>query len=164
MLPVRSQRDERLNVLLSDGEEAWARHLPNLLEPQGVRAIRVHSVRHAMDVIESEPIHVAVVDLGLPVEPGEMRVDVVRRRPGTEVDATKPGALKLVQVMRRLEPSPPTVIVRGRLFDRRVDDRLLREALTLNVFSVLDQPVDMEQMLQVLRRVLERHYDGGWPT
>ncbi len=150
---------ERLNVLLTDGDEPWSEHLPRLLEPQGVRAIRVDSVRQAIDVIDHEPIHMAVVDLALPVDQPE---SPAAGRPA-ESDRSGGGALKLVQVIRRLDPTPPTVIIRGRLFQPRLDDRLLREALTLNVFSVLDQPVQMEQVLRVLQRVMARYYDDVWP-
>ena len=68
-----------------------------------------------------------------------------------------------MRVIQRLEPAPPTVVVRGRRFDSRQDDRLLSEALKLRAFSVLDQPVQLEQLLGVLQRLIERHYGGRWP-
>ena len=52
--------------------------------------------------------------------------------------------------------------VRDRRFDRR-DNRLLAEALRLEAFSVLDRPVELEQLLEVLRRLLARYYGGLWP-
>jgi DNA-binding NtrC family response regulator len=142
----------RLNVLLTDDEvhpQPWAVHLPRLLEPQGVRAIRVGTVQEALGVIEREPIHAAVVAMSPP--------------PPTTAE-TLPGGLKLLRVIQRITPTPPAVVVRDRAFDRRVDDRLLSEALKLSVFTVLDQPVGLEDMLETLRRLLQRHYSGMWPT
>lgn len=143
MLGVRDNSNQRLNVLLSTGEQIWADHLPRLLEPQGVHAIRVSDVDQALDVIEHHRIHAAVIETG-----GD------RNRQG----------LKLLQVIRRMSPTPPAVLVRGRLFDRRDDNRLLADALKFNAFSVLDQPVHLEQILDTLRRLLERYYGGQWPT
>lgn len=142
MLGVRDSSNQRLNVLLSTSQQVWADHLPRLLEPQGVYAIRVTDVEQALDVIEHHRIHAAVIETG------------ARGRQG----------LKLLQVIRRMTPTPPAVLVRGRLFDRRDDNRLLADALRFNAFSVLDQPVNLEQILDTLRRLLERYYGGQWPA
>ncbi len=131
----------RLNVLLAERNDPWTEQLPRLLEPQGVRTLQVRTVNQAVHVIEREPIHAVVVDIELPMEEGT--VD----RPAVEA-----GGLKLLRVIRRLKPAPPAVVVRGRLFDRRTDDRQLAEALRLDAFSVLDQPVHLEQVLETLRR------------
>lgn len=163
MKAVSPQNDnlERLNVLLTDGGQPWAEHLPRLLEPQGVRAIRVSSVNEAVEAMEEEPIHAAVVDLALPMSPGASN----RTSRITPCDPNRlPDGMRLVQLMKRLDPAPPAVIVRGRFFDRRSDDRLLAEALKLDVFSVLDRPVELEMMLDVLRRLLDRFYGGHWPA
>jgi DNA-binding NtrC family response regulator len=142
----------RLNVLLTDTDQPWALHLPRLLEPHGVRAIRVTGVEQAVEAIEREPIHAAVVEMDAGLGGSLGLAD------------TAPRGLKLLRILQRLTPTPPTVVVRGRRFDRRLDDRLLTEALKLRAFSVLDQPVELEQMLEVLRRLLQRHYGGVWPA
>lgn len=146
-------RGNRLNVLLTEADEPWSRQLPRLLEPQGVRTICVTTVNQAVRAMEHEPIHAAVVDIALP-----MHQTVAMS--GT----METGGLKLLRVIRRMHPAPPTVVVRGRYFDRRTDDRLLTEALKLEAFSVLDQPVQLEQLLETLRRLLQRHYGGQWPA
>ena len=144
----------RLNVLVTDRGERWSSQLPCLLEPQGVQAYRVRNSGEAVELIEATPIHVAVVDMYL----------------DTEADAAPtpqrlPGGLKLLQVIQRIEARPPAVlVVRSRHFDPRVDNFVLAEALKLNAFTVLDQPVELEQMLAVLRRALERYFGGAWPT
>ena len=142
----------RLNVLLNDPQQDWAVQLPQLLEPQGIRAIAVASIDQALSVIRDQPIHAAVVDLGLPT------------LSGSQSPRSEPGALKLLNVIKQLNPAPPTVVVRDRRFDRRTDDRVLRYALKLEAFSVLDQPVNLEQLLRVLKRLVERHYKGRWPA
>lgn len=145
----------RLNMLLTDAQQPWAENLPRLLQPQGVRAIGVTNVDQALNIIDSEPIHAAVIDLSMPM--AEAKPARASR------DAFIADGLKLLRVIHRLDPAPPAVVVRGRRFDGRVDDRLLAQALKLDAFSVLDQPVDLEQLLQVLRRLIERYYGGSWP-
>ncbi len=144
-------RHNRLTVLLTDVEEPWSQQLPRLLEPQGVHSVRARSVDEALRILEQQQIHAALVDMALPLETGSSTVST-------------PGGLKLLRVIRRLQPAPPTVVVRGRRFDARLDDRLLGEALKLEAFSVLDEPVQLEQLLQVMRRLLERYYGGHWPS
>ena len=148
-------REQRLNVLLNEAGEEWADQLPRLLEPQGVRAIRVGDVNEAVNVIERMPVHALVVDVHLPMEK--------RLERGGQADSAAAGGLKLLRVIQRVDPTPPAVIVRDRRFDARQDDRLLSEALKLDVFSVLDEPVQLEQLLEVLRRLLQRFYGGSWP-
>jgi len=152
---ARGTDRSRLRVLLSDGESDWAEQLPRLLEPQGVRAVRVGNVEAALEAIERGPVHAAVVALDLPGASG--------RSGGGLREHRLPGGLRLLRVIHRLERRPPAVVVRGRAFHRLIDDHLLQEALRLGAFSVMDQPVRIEQLLRVLRRLIERHYGGHWP-
>lgn len=154
--PARSDRcrGRRLNVLLTDRGQRWATQLPRLLAPQGIHAHRAATYDQALGVIEATPIHVAVVD---------MYLDTHAQTPPPTAERL-PTGLKLLQIIQRIEDRPPAVmIVRSRRFDPRVDDFVLTEALRLNAFTVLDQPVDLEQLLVVLQRALERYFNGTWP-
>lgn len=142
----------RLNVLLTDRGQSWVHQVPALLKPQGVRSYLAGSADEAIQLIHDTPIHVAVVDLLL---------DSDAEAP----TGALPGGLKLLRVIQRIEQRPPAVVVvRGRRFDQRIDNFVLTEAMKLNAFSVLDTPVQLEQMLAVLQRALERFYGGQWPT
>lgn len=142
----------RLNLLLSYAgwhSESWADSLPRLLEPMGIRALRAQSGTEASGVIRSYPIHIAVVDLGLPLEPM----------------AQEEGGMRLLEVLRRLASPPPTVIVK-RALTHRDESRELAAALRSGAFAVVDRPRDtrgLETMLEVLRRCLMRFYQGRWP-
>jgi len=146
----------RLNLLLSYAgwdDESWADRLPLLLMPMGVQAIRAASGREAADVIKAHPVHIAVVDLGLPL-------DASRRGDSPE------GGVRLLEVLRRLKQPPPTIVVK-RFRGRRDDQRQLAGALRMGAFAVVDRPQDgrgLELMLDVFRRVLHRHYQNQWPS
>ena len=148
-----ARADRRLNVLLTDRGADWADQLPELLKPQGVHAFRVSDPDKAVELIEATPIHVAVLDMYLDADPDEP--------PRAE---RLPAGLKLLRVIQRIDRRPPAVmVVRNRYFDPRIDNFVLAEALKLNAFSVLDQPVRLEQLLAVLHRALERYFGGHWP-
>lgn len=143
----------RLNLLLSHAgwePECWADRLPRLLEPMGVQSLRAHTGTEATAVIREYPIHIAVVDLGLPLDSG---------RTGEES-----GERVLHLLSRSPDPPPVVVVKRGRT--HRDASRELAEALRVGAFAVIDRPRhagDLELLLEVLRRCLHRHYHGRWP-
>jgi DNA-binding response OmpR family regulator len=152
--PVSHPSGGRLNLLFSYAgwqEQAWSDQLPRLLDPLGIRSHWASSGREATRVIQTTTIHVAVVDLGLPLE-----------TPGDEREA---GA-RLLEVLSRLVPSPPTIVVK-RGHTSREDLREMSAALRAGAFTAIDRPRSLGEvglLLQALRRVLERHYGGRWPA
>jgi len=147
----------RLNLLLSDAgwrQEGWAEGLPRLLEPLGVRSWRVQTGQDAARLLQAEPIHIAVVDLSLPLE--------AAGDDDAAAQAQAEGGQRLLQLLSRLETPPPTIVIK-RPKTSRDDARELACALRLGAFAVVDRPVQMELILEVFRRVLRRHYAGRWP-
>jgi CheY-like chemotaxis protein len=126
----------RFTVLMADVQDPWHATVRQLLLPQGVQTVSVRSGREALAVLEQRPVHVAVLDADMPQLGG-------------------------LQVLKRLQslPSPPPAI----LLARQLSSHLLHEALGLRVFSVLGKPVDFNQLLDALARVMRRHYEGRWP-
>ncbi|MFZ4572910.1 MAG: hypothetical protein ACOYN0_00850 [Phycisphaerales bacterium] len=150
----------RLNLLLSYAgwdQDSWVDRLPRLLEPMGVTSVRAACGREASEVIRRTPIHIAVVDLGLPLEAAG------------ESDEPDPqfseGGPRLLELLARMaEPVPVVAVKRGRT--HRDDARDIAAALRHGAFAVMDRPRDVNDlnvMLDVLRRCLARHYDGRWP-
>jgi CheY-like chemotaxis protein len=147
----------RLNMLLSYDSwrpESWADLLPRLLAPMGVTAYRVHSGREATEMLRHGPrFHVAVVDLALPLEAGAERREACRE---------EACGARLLQLLERL-PSPPPTVVINRQGSSREREAQTAAALRHGAFSVVQRPVDMELMLEVFRRLLQRHYQNRWP-
>jgi DNA-binding response OmpR family regulator len=155
--PLPGCEGGRLNLLLSYAgwhPESWADRLPRLLEPMGIRAVRATTGRQASEVISATPIHIAVVDLGLPLDDAPGR------------GAAEEGGAGLLELLSRLSCPPPVVAVkRGRT--HRDDGRELAAALRLGAFAVIDRPRgsgDLEILLDVMRRALRRFYQGRWPV
>jgi CheY-like chemotaxis protein len=150
----------RLNLLLSFAgwqPESWVDRLPHMLEPMGITSHRAASGEQAHRVIRQTRIHIAVVDLGLPLQEPEPT-----REPVPDLEE---GGPRLLELLARLEAPPPVVAVK-RARSTRDDCRDLAAALRLGAFAVVDRPregSDLEVLLGVLRRILERHYQGRWP-
>jgi CheY-like chemotaxis protein len=157
--PARRDPDEhdadepRLNLLLTDAgwrRESVVDQLPRLLTPMGIRSIRVASGEEAADIIESVPVHIAFVDLSTPLRRG--------RRP------TSTCGVQTLELLRRLSQPPPTVVVRPPQPALRESTRGLVDALRVGAFAVLDRPLQLETLLEVMRRILRRYYADEWPT
>lgn len=142
----------RLNLLLTSGgwrREPWVESLPALMKPMGVEAWRARTGDEAARLIREIPIHIAVVDLALPLADGA--------KPETDE-----GGARLIQLLGRLQTPPPTIVVQ-RARTSRDRSRELAQALNLGVFAVMHRPVNMEVLLDTFRRVLRRHYQDRWP-
>lgn len=153
MVNAREQPDARLTVLLTEDREHaiehWTQQLPRLLEPQGVSALVARTCREAVELADERQIHAAVVDLLTP-------------RDEHHADAG-PGGLWLLEMFRRRPAGPPVVVVSNRGYSPREAQRFLNDALRLGAFSVIERPVQIDALLNVIRRVLDRRYAGNWP-
>ena len=144
----------RLNLLLSYAgwqPDSWADRLPRLLEPMGVRSLRANSGKQASEVLRASTVHIAVVDLGLPLDE-------------TQSESEEAGP-RLLDLLFRLPEPPPTVVVK-RSRTHRDDCREMAAALRSGAFAVIDRPrdsSDLEILLDVLSRCLSRFYQGRWP-
>jgi hypothetical protein len=147
----------RLNLLLSWGgwsTDSWADRLPTLLSPMGVACVRATTAREAERAIRSVPVHIAVVDLGLPMDGGSS---------GGQATGEEGGA-RILELLRRLESPPPTVVVKSprAAAEARRD---MAAALRCDAFAVVDRTgADLEVMLKVLHRCFDRFYHGRWPN
>lgn len=141
---MQATHPTRFTVLLGNEQESWHDHVRRLLEPQGVQTISARSGREALNVIERQPVHVAVLDTQMPQLGGLQVVRMMR-----ELHKAEPG---------RSVKAPPAILVANDL-----TSHLLREALMMHVFSVLSKPVDLNVLLDALARVMRRHYESRWP-
>lgn len=144
----------RLNLLLSSGTRRRGNaveQLPPLLEPMGVRTVLAESGEEAADIIRRMPVHIAVVDLEIPL------------RPCDGESPSEAGGDRILKLLCRLSEPPPTVVIRPPQPTARGDVRSLSAALRDGAFAVLDHPLNLEAMLEVMRRIVTRHYRDAWP-
>lgn len=142
------------------GGEHWTEQLPRLLEPQGVRSYIATNGKEAIDIAGRFNVHAALIDIGTPVAP-QGRTDRPRR---TSLGPEPPGGVWILELFRRMPNPPVTIMVQDPAYSQRQLVQQLEAALRLGAFSVVNKPVAIEQILDIFRRMLERHYRGTWPT
>lgn len=145
----------RFHVLLTQDRdhapEHWTQQLPRLLEPQGVVAFVARCGQEAIEFVQTRPIHAAVIDLATP-----------RRLSPDSAPTPQPGVW-LLELLLRLQNRPPVVLLRSPAGDPRQGQRELLDALKRGAFTVLDKPVEVEQLLAVFKRLVEKAYQDRWP-
>jgi DNA-binding NtrC family response regulator len=144
--------DRRLNLLLTCG--SWRKdspilQLPQLLGPFGIRSLTAKNGEEAVHMIEKSDIHIAIVDVAIPLKEGS-----ADKRPGGE---------RVLQLLRRLNPQPPTIVIRPRQTSARENARSLARSLQEGAFTVVDRPAMIETLLDALHRALRKHYSDRWP-
>lgn len=151
--PESSASDARFRVLLTEDrarpDEHWTRQLPQLVRPLGVQASIAADSIEALAILESTPIHAAVIDLNTPAPKSS--------------DATSSGGLYLLQVIQRLPHKPPVVVVNSHSYSQKQSGRMLNQALDLGAFSVVNWPVQIDTLLSTFQRLIERAYNNHWP-
>ncbi|MCC6239568.1 MAG: response regulator [Phycisphaerales bacterium] len=128
----------RLTVLLPEEHDGWHQLVRQLLAPQGVETLLAGSGREALELIESQRVHLAVLDVRMP----------------------QLGGLQVIRLAREHgQSSIPAILLADQL-----NSHLLHEALGMQVFSVMSKPVDLNVLLDAMARLLKRHYRSKWPV
>jgi CheY-like chemotaxis protein len=127
----------RLTVLLADEPDGTSVTVRRLLEPQGIQTLVARTGREALSMLQSQPIHVVVLDTQMP----------------------QLGGLQAIKLMREIIKDPPPAI----LLTDRLSNNLLREALSMDIFSVIPKPIDLNRLLDSVARVIKRRYESRWP-
>jgi len=133
---VNVDGQNRLTVLLANEQEEWHRTVRDLLGPQGVQTVSARNGREALRLIESMPVHVAVLDAQMPLL----------------------GGMQVIKIAREHKHAPVSILLASHL-----TNHLLHEALGFQVFSVLSKPVDFNVLLDSLARILRRYHENRWP-
>ncbi|MFK7789561.1 MAG: hypothetical protein AB8C95_08750 [Phycisphaeraceae bacterium] len=150
--PASRPSDARFRVLLTEDrarpDEHWTRQLPQIVRPLGVEASIAADTKQALAILESTPIHAAVIDLNTP---------------SPQSSDGSGGGLWLLQVVQRLPHKPPVVVVNSHSYSQKQSGRMLNQALDLGAFSVVNWPVNIDTLLSTFQRLIERAYNNHWP-
>ena len=129
MVAMQSQPDE-FNILASEANWAWPEALRDIFEPRGVNLLVAQSPGEFANVIEQKRIHTTIVD----------------------IDPETSG-LMTIRIIRMNYPLLPCILLAS-----EVGAAMLSKALQLDVFSVIDKPVDMQVLQDQLNRLFIKKY------
>jgi len=126
-------KHEEINLLASGADWAWPEAVRNILRPRGVNLLVASDADELIHIIGRRRIHTAIVDM----------------------DSEKSHGLATIRIIRMEHPRLPCI-----LLTRAVGESLLGKALRLNVFSVIDKPVDMGILREQLHRLFIKKYNS----
>lgn len=122
-----------VNVLASGVSWAWPEALREILRPRGVNLLVAESVSEFVNVIERRRIHAIIVDM----------------------DSEKSNGLATIKIIKMDYPLLPCILLAS-----AAGEAMLSSALLLDVFSVIDKPVDMSILREQLNRLFVKKYDS----
>jgi len=129
MLP--SKAVDRYSVLVTDDDLAVRQSLRDVFEPQGLRTLLAESGEQAIQIIESDTVHVVMLDMHLPQLTG----------------------LETLQIVHQIDATLPCVLISA-----EADQCLMQRALSAHAFSFLPKPISKAVAIHIVRRALRRFY------
>ncbi|MHC4865216.1 MAG: response regulator [Planctomycetota bacterium] len=131
MVACQSKFDQ-INVAASQASWAWPQALREIFRPRSVNLLVAASVSDFVNIIESRRIHTTIVDM----------------------DSERSSGLATIKIIRVNYPLLPCILLTS-----RAGEEVLSRALQLDVFSVIDKPVDMAILREQLNRLFMKRYD-----
>ena len=120
-------------VLASEADWAWPEALRDIFRPRGVNLLMAKNTEDFINIIERRRIHTAIVDM----------------------DWGTSNSLITIRIMRNNYPLLPCIVLTS-----DASEILLGKALQLDVFSVIDKPVDMGILHEQLNRLFIKKYNS----
>jgi CheY-like chemotaxis protein len=121
-----------LSVLIADDDDYCRETLRDIVEPEGYRALLASSGEEAIEIMQDEPIHLALFDLQMPRMTG----------------------LEAVQVAHQIKALLPCILVTA-----NATQEVIRAAFQVRVYSVIPKPVSKNILLSTMLRALKAYED-----
>lgn len=121
-----------VNVLANQADWAWPEAIRDIFMPRNVNLLMADTVNDFVNIIEQKRIHTAILDL----------------------DSEKTNAFTAIRIIRMNNPRLPCIML-----TKDAGQGVLSNALQLDVFSVIDKPVDLRLLQKQLNRLFIKKYD-----
>jgi len=121
-----------INVLASGANWAWPEALRYIFQPRGVNLLVAESAGEFVNIIEQKRIHTTIVDM----------------------DCEESNGLTTIKIIHMDYPLLPCILLTS-----RACEAMLTKALQLDVFSVIDKPVDMDILREQLNKLFIKKYN-----
>ncbi len=130
MVAALNERSQPLSLVVTGEAQDWRDALEQLIGPRWLRTYQARDDRELLQVIGSGVADAAVLD-----DSAALGLD----------------ALRLLRMIRRVNAVVPVVVVTA-----HTERRWLEDALRLAAFSVVIRPLELEELLRQIQRVMAR--------
>jgi DNA-binding NtrC family response regulator len=127
-------RSRPFSILITDDDRGCRDALREIVEPEGFHTLLASSGEEALEIIHTEIVHLALLDMHLPRLTGLETLELMH-----QVNALLPGILVTADA----------------------NAGLMRQAFRARAYSVIPKPVSKNVVLYTVVRVLGRVYGGG---
>jgi len=125
-------RSDEINVLANLADWDWPLAVRDIFRPRGVNLLVADNNNDIVNVLRHRRIRTTIVDTDF-----------------------EQGGLSTLRIIRIERPELPCI-----LLAKEVTETILEEALQLDVFSVIDKPVDMNILKDQLNRLFVKKYSS----
>ena len=125
---------EEINVLTSQANWAWPEAFHCIFKPRGINLLVASDAIEFVNIIQTKFIHTTIVD----------------------IDSEEPNGMAVVRIIRMSYPKLPCILLTA-----DAGQSLLGNALRLDIFSVIDKPVDMGILREQLNRLFIKKYNSN---
>ena len=122
------------SLLITDDDDDFRKTLRDVFEPRGFRTLLAANGEEAVEIVQTERVHLLLLDMYMPKLTG---LDTIRR-------------------VKSLHELLPCI-----LLSADMDERLAEEARRAKAFSVLSKPVRFAEVTSIVSRAMRSVY--GWP-
>lgn len=122
----------QINVLVSEADWAWPVAVREIFMPRGVSMMLARRPADVTDIMQHRRIHTAIVDM----------------------DSENLNGMGTLRIIRAQNPLLPCILLAN-----DVEQNVLSKALELDVFSVIEKPVDFDVLVGQLDRLFTRRYN-----
>src|SRR5262249_10571040 len=121
------------SILITDDDVGCREALRDIMEPEGYRTYLASSGEEAVEIVQQEPVHLALLDMHMPRLTG----------------------LETLELVRQVNAILPCILVTA-----DPDEGLMRQAIRARAYSVIPKPVSKNVVLYTVVRALVRAYGG----
>jgi DNA-binding NtrC family response regulator len=125
---------DSIKVLINNSDWAWPDAVRQIFRDRAVELLVVKQTDEALNVLQQRRIHTAIVDM----------------------DSKILNGLSMIKVIRGCYPLLPCILLAD-----SAEEKLLSTALELDVFSVMNKPVDIPLLQNQLHRLFIKRYNSN---
>ena len=130
---MNTTSEKPLSVLIADDDDFCRQSLRDIVEPEGYRAILASSAEEAIDIIQDEPVHLALFDVQMPRLTG----------------------LEAVELVHQINAMLPCILVTA-----NATQEVIRRAFQVRAYSVIPKPVSRHLLLFTMLRAIKTYKDS----